>query len=445
MNQETKKMGFFDLFTMGLGYVIGSGIFAMLPLAMGMTGKSISLACLVGAVLCLLSTCVPAIFLSSAVDLSGGTYSQGAYLFPEVFAGAYGIIGILGQITFAGSIVSLTGYLVQLIPGLADSQKLVSFILLIAFFLLGVKGIKTSATFQNVTVVILLLSLATFIVGGIPHVDFGTYFSENYFAGGFEGFMSASTLMVFCSLGGSAVLAFTSEAKDPKRTIPLATLMSTLSVALVYFFIAIVGSGILPIDTVAAAMNLGVVAETFMSTPMYMFFMVGGAMFALGSTINGQLASLPYPVLKMAEDGWLPKVCMKRDKKFNYPYVIMGAAFVVGGILPIGIGLDISQLATIVGAPTFILGGALALATMRLPKLFPEQWKASSFHIPNAVLNILMVICSAASFFLGVEMLMMNGVTVAIGITIFTLLLLLYCYWRVKSGKVDISYTADAN
>lgn len=445
MQQETKKMGFFSLFTMGLGYVIGSGIFAMLPIAMGMTGKSISLACMVGAIMCLLSSCVPAIFLSSVVDLSGGTYSQGAVLFPKVLAGASGILGILGQITFAGSIISLTGYLVQLIPGLADSQKLVSFILLIAFFLLGVKGVKTSATFQNLTVIILMLSLATFIVGGIPHVNFGTYFTENYFSGGLGGFMTASTLMVFCSLGGSAVLAFTSEAKDPKRTIPLATLLSTLTVAVIYFLIGIVASGILPVETVAASMNLGIVAETFMSKPLYMFFMVGGAMFALGSTINGQLASLPYPVLKMAEDGWLPKACMNRDKKFNCPYVIMGAAFVIGGILPIVAGLDISQIATIAGAPMMLFSALIAFATIRVPKMFPEQWKKSTFHVPTAVLAVLMALCAVVSVFLGVEMLLMNGVQAAIAIVVLVAIVLLYCYWRVKTGKVTITDLEQAN
>lgn len=440
MNQESKKMGFFSLFTMGLGYVIGSGIFAMLPLAMGGTGKSISLACLVGALLCLLSTCIPAMFLSSVVDLTGGTYSQGAILFPKVFAGVNGILGILGQITFAGSIISLTGYLVQLFPGLSEMQKLISFCLLVAFFLLGIKGVKLSAGFQNVSVIVLVIALSVFILGGLPRINWGTYFTDNYFSGGLPGFLTASSLMVFCSLGGSAVLAFTSEAKNPKRDIPLATLLSTLAVAVIYFFIGVVGSGILPVETVAASMNLGIVAETFLSTPLYLFFMVGGAMFGLGTTINGMLAALPYPILKMAEDGWLPNVCTKRDKKFNYPYVIMGTAFVVGGILPIVFGLNISDIASMAGAPMFLFCGFMALATMRLPQKFPNRWKNSLFHVPNAVFYTLMLLCSVSSFFLFYQMITMNGPQVAIGIGILVLVIILYCMWRVKAGKVDISY-----
>lgn len=443
MKEQSNKMGFFSLFAMGLGYVIGSGIFAMLPIAMGMTGKSVSLACMVGALMCLFSNCIPAMFLSSTVNLSGGTYSMGAALLPKTLAGAYGILGILGQITFAGSIISLTEYLVQLIPGLSDLQTVVSFLLLVGFFLLGIKGVKLSAGFQNATVVILLLSLATFIVGGLPRVNFSTYFNENYFAGGPSGFMTASVLMVFCSLGGTAVLSFTTEAKNPERNIPLAIFLSTLAVAVIYFLMGIVASGILPVGDVAAAMNLGVVAETFMSKPLYMFFMIGGAMFGLGTTVNAMLASLPYPVIKMAEDGWLPIACAKRDNRYNYPWIIMGVTFVIGGILPIVFGLDISQIATMAGAPMFLFGGILAFAAMRIPKLYPDRWQKSMFHIPNAVLYVLMAVCGAISFYLGVMMVMMNGTSVAIGIVVLILAIIVYCYWRVKSGKVDTSIEFD--
>lgn len=433
-------MGFFSLFTMGLGYIIGSGIFAILPIVMGNAGKSVSLACLAGALLCLFSASIPAVFMSSTIDLPGGVYSQGAVLMPEALAGTYGILNAIGQMTFSGSLISLTGYVVQMIPGLSDLQKLVSFVLLVCFFLLGLKGVKLSAGFQNVTVIVLVLALATFIVGGLPHVNFGTYFSDNYFSGGMDGFMQASAMLMFCSIGGTAVLSFSSEAKNSKRDIPLATLLSSLTVAVLYFFIAVVGSGILPVEDVAAAMNLGIVAETFLPTPLYLFFMVGGAMFGLGTTVNSQLAALPYPVLKMAEDGWLPKSCTKRDKHFNYPYIIMGFMFVVGGVLPIVFGLNITDIASMAGAPTFLFSGVLALYSMQIPKKFPERWKQSKFHVPNPVLYALMILSAAASFFLTYTMLQMNGLTTALIILALVAVLVAYCYWRTKSGKVDLSY-----
>lgn len=437
---QNKKMGFFSLLMMCLGNMIGSAIFALLPIVMGMTGKSISLACVVGAVLCLLITCVPAIFLSSTVDLPGGSYSQGAVMFPPILAGISGLFQIVGYLTFAGSVISLTVYIVQLIPGLSDLQKLVSFILLICFFLLGVKGVSVSANFQNIIVVVLLLSLASYIIGGLPHVDFGTYFSDNYFAGGSSGFMQASALMMSCSLGGNMILSFTSEAKNAKRDIPAAMLVGTLIVGLIYFLIGVVSSGIVPIENVTSAMNLGVVAESFMSGPFYMFFMIGGAMFALGSTVNGMLAALPYPILQMAQDGWLPKAFLKRDKKFNYPYVVMGAAFLIGGVLPIFFGLNISDIVVLICPGTYVICGITAFFTMTLPKKFPNRWKKSTYHVPNIALYVILTISAVASFFVAYQFLLSGGVSSVIVTVCLLIVISLYCLYRVKSGKVNLSY-----
>lgn len=277
---DDKKIGFFSLFTMGIGYIIGSGIFAMLPVVMGMTGRSISLACLTGAVLCLFSQCIPGIFLSSVIDLPGGSYSQGLVIFPKVIAGVYGFVYIVGMLTFAGSIVSLTGYTTQLIPGLTPIQKILSYIYLIVFFLIGIMGVSLSAKFQNVAVIILLISLATFIVGGLPHIDFRTYFGDGFFSGGGAGFMSAAAMMSFSALGGQAILSFGSVAKNPKKNIPLAMLTSTLFVGVIYLLIGIVASGIVPIDEVTASANLGSVAVTFMPSYIYMFLLWGWPLYS---------------------------------------------------------------------------------------------------------------------------------------------------------------------
>ena len=445
MNQETKKMGLFSLISMGIGYVIGTGIFSMLPIAVALTGKSASLAAVAGAVLCLLATCIPAMFLSSVVDLPGGSYSQAVVFFPKVLAGAYGIIMLSGQLTFASVVISMTNYLVQLLPGLSDFQKIVSFVLLIAFFLLGIKGVSLSSKMQNVSVVILMLALGSFIVMGLPRVDFGTYFDSNYFSNGLSGFMSASSMMVFASIGGVALLSFSSQAKNPKKDIPLSMLITTMGVSVVYFLIGIVATGIIPLDEVIAAMNLGIVAEAFMSKPLYMFFMFGGCMFGLGTTLNGVLAAVPYPIMQLAEDGWLPKACLKRDKIFGYPYVTMGAVFIVGGVLPLFFGLKIDEICSIVGMPGFFLGAVLAIATMQIPKKFPNRWKKSVFHIPNVLLYALLLVSAASSVLLSYNMMKGIGTGMIVGIIVAVVVIFAYTYWRLKAGKVNIDYIALAD
>ena len=68
----------------------------------------------------------------------------------------------------------------------------------------------------------------------------------------------------------------------------------------------IVGSGILPLDQVANQ-TLGVIANHFLTRPEYIFFMVGGALCASATTLNGLVGSVAIPLVMLSHDRWLPK------------------------------------------------------------------------------------------------------------------------------------------
>lgn len=439
MESKQKKLGFFNLMTMAIGYTIGSGIFAMLPAVIGMSGRSTCLAMAFGAVVMTFASVVPAIFLSSTLDLPGGQYSQGVALLPKGLAGIYGIMCIVPMLTFAGSVVSLTAYIIQMIPGLATMDKVVSFILAILFFLIGVKGISLSAKLQDIAVIVLLIALGTYVFLGLPNVDPNYFAKENFFSGGTAGFLTCAAFLSLSASGGFAILSFTSVAKNPKRNIPLAMLASALLVTILYFFIAIVTAGILPIEEVSGQ-TLGIIAITFMSKPVYIFFMIGGAMLALGTTINSQLASFQYPVLQMAKDGWLPKSFLKHDSKFNYPYVIMIIAFVIGAIIPIVSEWDITTITSLFGVPGFVMYVIIAIASLKIPRKFPNRWKASTFHVPTPVFYVLMILSALSSAFLAIEMaLFLDGTTFVI-VGVIVLAVCVYIWLRWKRGHVDVGY-----
>lgn len=439
MENNQKKLGFFNLLTMAIGYTIGSGIFAMLPAVVGMSGRSACLAIVFGAIVMTFASVVPAMFLSSTLDLPGGQYSQGVALLPKGLAGIYGIMCIAPMLTFAGSMVSLTAYIIQLIPGLAPMEKLVSFIIAILFFLIGVKGVSLSAKLQDIAVIVLLVALGTYIFLGLPKVDPNFFADENFFSGGISGFLTCATFLSLSASGGFAILSFTSVAKNPKRNIPLAMILSALLVTIFYFFIAVVTVGIIPLEEVAGQ-TLGVVAITFMVQPIYLFFMIGGAMLALGTTINSQLASFQYPVLQMAKDGWLPKSFLKHDSKYNYPYIIMIIAFVVGAIVPIVSGWDITTITSLFGVPGFAMYVLIAIASLKIPSKFPNRWKASTFHVPTPIFYILMILSALSSAFLTIEMaLFLDGATFAI-VGAIVLAVCVYIWLRWKRGHVDVEY-----
>ena len=104
--ETTKKMGFLSLMMMGIGYIIGTGVFTMLPTVIGLTGRSVCLSMLLAAVIAIASV-IPTLFLSSVVNLKGGSYSQNMALFPPVVAGVFGIMQMIAYLGFAGIALGL--------------------------------------------------------------------------------------------------------------------------------------------------------------------------------------------------------------------------------------------------------------------------------------------------------------------------------------------------
>ena len=134
---------------------------------------------------------------------------------------------------------------------------------------------------QNLMTAILLLALIWFTVRGLPKVDWANFFGgEGWMTHGWGGLFATSTLLTYSLLGATSLAPYSAQAKNPQRDIPLAAVVSTGSIAILFALMGIVGSGILPLDQVANQ-TLGVIANHFLTKPEYIFFMVGGALLCL--------------------------------------------------------------------------------------------------------------------------------------------------------------------
>lgn len=153
-----KKMTFFDLVSMGVGATIGSGIFVMLGIGIGMTGRSVNIALIVAIILSFLMT-VPTILLSGVVDLKGGLVTQAEILLGKKWASIVGYIYIIVNLTISVMAISIIDYLTQLIPVLGDYHQLFSILTILFFFLISIKGAKFMARAQNIFVVVMMIAL----------------------------------------------------------------------------------------------------------------------------------------------------------------------------------------------------------------------------------------------------------------------------------------------
>lgn len=140
-----------------------------------------------------------------------------------------------------------------------------------------------------------------------------------------------------------------------------------------------------------------------MPKAVYTFFVVGGAMFALLTTLNFNIGMLVYPLKKASEDGWLPKKLADTNQRFGTAHWILLAIYLIS-VLPILAGLDLSTIANSTVILTTSIRGVIAFVALALPGKLPELWGKSSFHTTDRKLK---VICVIGILLAGVSVLML--------------------------------------
>lgn len=382
-----QKLSRTDLFSMAIGQIIGVGIMTMTGIAIGFTGRSVNIAYIVAGVLTIISA-IPQIFIGGTANFLGGQYSQIAVLSGKKLAGVFVYIQLSTSLALSMYTISFCEYFLSIFPG--ANTRLISFILLTALFGMHLLGVKQAARLQNIMCVVLALSIALYIAFGVGHIQPGYFANPGFTTGGISGFILASIYLTFAAGGATFVVNYSSEAKNPTKDIPIVIIISTAAVVLLYAVMSTIAAGVLPIDQVANK-PLSVTAMTFMSGPIYTIFVVGGAMFALITTLNFNIGMMCAPVMRACEDGWLPRGLAKRNKRFGSLHRILLAFYLIA-FIPILLGIDLSTIANSTVILTTAIRGVIAYSAIRLPKMLPELWGKSSFHVSDKILKIISII-----------------------------------------------------
>ena len=435
-----RTLGKKELMGIAVGQIIGAGIMSMMGVAIAMTGRSANLAFMLSAVFTM-CTFFPSIFITSCIRMRGGMYTQMAIFAGDKFAGYYSVVYFITNMSLAMYALSFAEYALALLPS-GGSEKVIALIVGTAFFVLNYFGVDLMAKIQNLLVVVLVFSLGMFAVFGLPSVDLANYFSNAdglFLTDGITGFLTATAYLGFATGGATVILGVSAECKNPTKDIPFVIIVSTCAVAVLYGFVATVASGVLPTEQV---MNqpLTLVAQQILPTPLYILFIVGGAMFALATTLNSQIMSCTKPVMQSCEDGWFP-TSLATLSKFKTPYKILIIYYIIL-VVPILLDLEIAQISSIVQILGYINNLIFTITAMKLPKMFPEAWEKSAFRVPTPVFNALMIVtCIAiviqASFMLSsmtIQLIIFNVVVMAAGF--------IWAFYRTGSGKAKptVSY-----
>lgn len=322
----------------------------------------------------------PIPWITSTLKLGGGFYSLVGDMAGKRVAGMYAV-GFLPQtINLATYGVAIGMYANSLWPQI--NAKWFGIAALSVFFAINLCGVDVMAKVQKILVILLFVALGLFIVLGClqlknPVFEFT---APDFFSNGPSGFFSAIMLYVYSTNGYSCIMNYGKQAKEAHKDIPKALLYCIPTLMVVYGGVAIVASGVLPLDQVAGQ-PLTLVAKNILNPALFTVFMIGGPVLALSSSINSTISNNCIPVAQSCKDGWLPKSWAAQNRRGAY-WKLMTFTYLMG-ILPVLLNFSISDVVNNI----MLLASALAFlqiyAYFQLPKKHAEAWEKSPMHISN--------------------------------------------------------------
>lgn len=428
-----RKLKLADLVAISSGQVIGAGVITLIGTAIGVTGISAWLA--YGAAIFVgFFSILPFIFASSATVLQGGEYSIVANMFDRRVAGFYATAFITQCLSLSLLGKSLGSYVTSIFPSV--NGTLVGIIAVTVFFALNLQGVNIMADVQKLFTAILVVSLLIFGFYGITQVNPAVYdiTQPGFFKSGYGGFVGAIAIYAYSTYGQYMVINFSKDAENPTKDIPLAIIISTLIILVVYVSVAIVDCGLLPIEQVANK-PLTLAAKKLFGY-LYPVFIIGGPVMALMTTMNSTYGSRANPILRAAKDGWFPKTVAKTNAK-NVPYVIMFAVYLVG-ILPLLFGLSIKEITSNLVLVGYLLRMLTAVSIFNMPRLLSTEWKKSFLHIPDPIFYAIMVLTVLANIYM--VYLSLKGLSFIVMVinVVFLVFCAIYAVVRYNSGNVHM-------
>ena len=385
--QESKlirNIGFWPLMGIAYGQIIGAGIMTQTGIAIGMTGTGVVLAYIISAV-CTTFQNFPTAILGATVPVSGGEYRYISRLRGKKWGFVYLATYVVSKLTIALYALSCASYLVAFLTGI--SEQIIAICLLVAAFAINLLGTKQSAFVTTGITALLLLGMALFLFYGLPRTDIAYVFDpSNLMAHGPGNLLSAIALLSFATGGAQVIGNMGSEIIDPQKNMPKVIIISTVTVGIMYALVAMVASGVLPLEVVSNQ-NLSLVAADVMPGWAFTYFTLAAGAGATAKTLNVTLSWSPKPILIACDDGMLPRSWGTVSKR-GVPYKILIAFFFIG-LIPLLAGMDISLISKMGTAISLLSKLMFSYAFLNLPKKYPEAFARSEMNVSEGTVKIL--------------------------------------------------------
>jgi APA family basic amino acid/polyamine antiporter len=376
-----RTLGPWNLLALGIGAIIGAGIFVITGTAAAQyAGPAIMLSFVLGAVACaFVGLCYTE--FATLIPISGSAYTYAYATLGELIAWIigwdlileYSMVAATVSVGWSGYIVSLLGDLgLHLPPALTASPgtvvqaadgssvtavfNLPAFAVVAALTVLLIVGVKESARVNVIIVIIKVAVVLVFIAAGAAFVvtaNWHPFIPDNtgtFGQFGWTGILRGAAVVFFAYIGFDAVSTAAQEARNPQKHMPIGILGSLVVCTILYMAVAAVLTGLVPYpqlnvpDPIAKGIDATGIGWLAVLVKI-------GALLGLTSVILVFLYGQSRIFFTMAGDGLLPPVFRKVHQRYRTPYLghlILGLAVgIVGGLVPIGILGELVSIGTL--------------------------------------------------------------------------------------------------
>jgi amino acid transporter/nucleotide-binding universal stress UspA family protein len=385
----SREMRLIDVTMIGVGAMIGAGIFVLTGIAAGVAGPALLLVFLLNGLVALLTAMAYA-ELGGAVHGAGGGYLWIKQSLPDPsgflagwmdwFAHAVACsLYALGFGAYCKEVLVVVG-ITEVHPPLAPLEIWLAVGACAVFAFINYRGASEAGKAGNVVTIGKIAIIGAFIVAGL-----WTMARRTGWQGAFTPFLSNGWGGVFAAMGltfiafeGYEIIAQTSEeVEDPKRNVPRAVFLSLLIVIPIYLLVALVAIGaVTPPAGVAVTQFLGREKEVALVAAANQFVVGGGIVILVGgllstlSALNATIYSSSRVAFAMARDASLPRAVARVHATRGTPHVAILVSTVL--IVFMAVALPIEDVAAAASVMFLLLFGGVNVALIRLRKQRPD-------------------------------------------------------------------------
>jgi len=462
----TRSLGAFQLTMLGIGAVIGTGIFVLTAEAAQKAGPGMMLSFVIAGFVCAVAALCYA-EMAAMVPVSGSAYTYSYAVMGELVAWMVGWALILEYAIAAGAVsVGWSGYFIgwlntsfnisiphTLVRGPFDGGAINLPAMLIAALItaLLIKGTKESATVNAVLVAVKILALTLFVILTLPVIRTGQF--TPFAPLGFAGISGAAASIFFAYVGFDAVSTAAEETKNPQRNMPIGLIGSLLVCTVFYMLVAagvigtvgaqpmagphgeILSPGTPALSQACAAVHEQAVVcskEALAWTlkqvgyPFIGWLVGAAAIIALPSVILMMMFGQTRIFFVMSRDGLLPEFLSKVHPRFHTPHIItlLTGLFVTlfAAFFPVGLLADVSN------SGTLFAFAAVSIAVMVLRRTDPNRTRPFRTPLIMIVAPLSIIGCIYLFFSLSAVTIELFVGWAAVGLVVY------YAYSRNRSN-----------